>query len=638
MHSTDRASIQMSKSSTVLATAPLLRRAVEPPMKSPFQAHLERLHARYAGLRTGEVATYIPELAKADPRWFSICIATIDGHVYEVGDSRQPFTMQSISKPFTYGLALEDRGADEVLRRIGVEPSGGAFNSISLAPATGCPLNPMINAGAIAAASLIAGRSRQDMLDRLLAVFSLYAGRPLRIDPATFESEHQTGHRNRAISHMLRNFDIVDDPEAALDLYFRQCSIEVNCRDLALMAATLANGGVHPRTGERAVVPQYVDPMLSVMNSCGLYDYSGEWAYRVGMPAKSGVSGGMLMVLPGQLGIGVFSPPVDARGNSVRAIEVCKDLARDLVPHGLRGARSSPPALRAQYDLAAVRSLRLRSQAQRDILYREGPRVRIYELQGELSFTAIEPVVRAIVDHGAGLDVVVLSLLQVTHVADPGARILLDLIKALHQRGQRLAFASSGKQSGLLRFLDEQLTADTRIPRFADLDAAVEWGENRLLGAAPAAAAEAPCRNLAEHDLCLGLDADAITRIEALLEPRRYAANTSIIKSGDPAREVYLLMSGEVSVLQAIHGAPPRRLSTLSAGMSFGDLANIDRSSCTAHVRADTAVECRVLSATAFERLSDTDPRMKIMLLQNMLRGEHRIVGWLNQEVAALSG
>lgn len=181
----------MSKSSAVLAATQPLRRAFEPPMKSPIQAHLEHLHARYAGLRTGEVATYIPELAKADPSGFAICIATTDGQVYEVGDSRRLFTMQSISKPFTYGLALEDRGADEVLRRIGVEPSGGAFNSISLAPDTGCPLNPMINAGAIAAASLIAGHSQQDKLDRLLAVFSLYAGRPLRVDQTTFESERE---------------------------------------------------------------------------------------------------------------------------------------------------------------------------------------------------------------------------------------------------------------------------------------------------------------------------------------------------------------------------------------------------------------------------------------------------------------
>ena len=219
-------------------------------------------------------------LGKADPDWFAICLATTDGQVYEVGDSRQTFTIQSISKPITYGLALEDRGYDAVLGKIGVEPSGDAFNSISLNPQTGCPLNPMINAGAIATTSLVAGHSDEDRLERLLTVFSDYAGRRLGIDESVYRSEKETGHRNRAIGHMLRNFDVLtNDPDGALDLYFRQCSILVDCRDLALIAATLANGGVHPKTGERAVDPKVVDSVLSVMTTCGMYDFAGEWVY-----------------------------------------------------------------------------------------------------------------------------------------------------------------------------------------------------------------------------------------------------------------------------------------------------------------------------------------------------------------------
>src|SRR5262249_821669 len=163
------------------------------------------------------VARYIPELAKADPQWFGIALATVDGHIYEVGDSRQPFTIQSISKPLTYGLALEDRGVERVRAKIGVEPTGDAFNALSLAAATGCPLNPMITAGGIAAASLVAGRSEEDRLARLLAVYSAHAGRPLSIDATVFASERATGHRNRAIGHMLRNFEILaGDPEPAL--------------------------------------------------------------------------------------------------------------------------------------------------------------------------------------------------------------------------------------------------------------------------------------------------------------------------------------------------------------------------------------------------------------------------------------
>ena len=174
-------------------------------MKSPIQEYLERLHEKYAELRDGEAATYIPELAKANPEWFGICVVTTDGRIYEVGDTQQPFTIQSISKPFTYGLALDDCGCDAVLAKIGVEPTGDAFNSISLAPGTGCPLNPMINAGAIAATSLVAGYSQEDKLRRLLGVYSLYAGRQLALDPAVYESERATGHRNRAIGYMLRS-------------------------------------------------------------------------------------------------------------------------------------------------------------------------------------------------------------------------------------------------------------------------------------------------------------------------------------------------------------------------------------------------------------------------------------------------
>ena len=246
-------------------------------IRSPFQDHLEALHARFRSLDSGEVARYIPELAKADPEAFGVAVATVDGHVYEVGDSRQPFTIQSISKPLTYGLALEDCGVERVRAKIGVEPTGDAFNAISLAAPSGCPLNPMINAGAIAAASLVAGRSEADRLARLLAVYSTYAGRALSLDAAVFESERATGHRKRAIVHMLRNFKIVGgDPEPALTLYFQQCSVAVDCRDLALMAGTLANGGANPVTGERALRGDLVESVLSVMTTCGMYDSSGE--------------------------------------------------------------------------------------------------------------------------------------------------------------------------------------------------------------------------------------------------------------------------------------------------------------------------------------------------------------------------
>jgi glutaminase len=221
---------------------------------SPIDAYLERLHERWQGDVSGAVADYIPPLALADPEWFGIAVATTDGHCYEVGDSRRRFTIQSISKPFTYGLALRDLGLAAVDARVGVEPTGDAFNSISLAPDSGRPLNPMINAGAITSTSLVAGASAAEREERLLAAYASFAGRPLAVETAVYKSERDTGHRNRAIGHMLRSFGILEtDPEAALDLYFRQCSVAVDCRDLSLMAATLANGGVHPLSGERAL-------------------------------------------------------------------------------------------------------------------------------------------------------------------------------------------------------------------------------------------------------------------------------------------------------------------------------------------------------------------------------------------------
>src|SRR2546426_2444588 len=200
---------------------------------SPILDYLCELHREVAKIRDGSVATYIPELAQADPNWFGICVVTATGNVYEAGDSRQPFTIQSISKPFVYGMALEDHTRAEVLAKVGVEPTGDAFNAISLEPGTGRPRNPMINAGAIATAGMIAGKSPATRLQRILQSFSLYAGRELSLDEAVYRSESETGHRNRAIGHMLRNFNILTEPpEPVVDLYFKQCSVSVTCRDL----------------------------------------------------------------------------------------------------------------------------------------------------------------------------------------------------------------------------------------------------------------------------------------------------------------------------------------------------------------------------------------------------------------------
>jgi glutaminase len=293
-----------------------------------------RLHEKYRDLNEGEVAIYIPELGKANPNHFGISLVTVEGEEFSVGDSQQEFTIQSISKPIAFLMALEKHGRDATLTRVGVEPSGDPFNSIELDPKTTRPFNPMVNAGAIAVASLIKGVSREAGINAFVERLSRAAGRPLRIDDAVLASETATGHRNRAIAYLMRNFEIVDDAVAhTLDQYFAQCSVLVTSRDLAFIGATLANMGENPVTHEEVFSVEYVKDILSLMFTCGMYDYAGEWAYRVGMPAKSGVAGGIMAVVNRQLGIAVYSPRLDARGNSVRGIKVCAELAGDFGLH-----------------------------------------------------------------------------------------------------------------------------------------------------------------------------------------------------------------------------------------------------------------------------------------------------------------
>lgn len=301
---------------------------------SPFRNYLTELYSKYQSLNEGAIADYIPELTTADPAWFGICVVTTDGQVFEVGDCDQLFTIQSISKAFVFGLALEEHGREYVNSKVSVEPTGEAFNSIVLDEATNRPYNPMVNAGAIATTDLIKGYSCTERLKKLLDMFKRYTGREHDINVPIFLSEKSTGYRNQAMAYLMRNFGMVgDNIEQTLDLYFQQCSMMVNARDLAMLSATLANGGKNPVTQEQAIDECYVQDVISVMLTCGMYDGSGEWAYRVGIPAKSGVGGGITAVVPGQLGIGTFSPLLDAKGNSLRGIKVCEDLSKDFGLH-----------------------------------------------------------------------------------------------------------------------------------------------------------------------------------------------------------------------------------------------------------------------------------------------------------------
>jgi glutaminase len=253
-------------------------------------------------------------------------------------------------------------------------------------------------------------------------MFGRYTGRPMRIDREVYESESRTGHRNRAIGHLLRNFDILDgDPTDAVDVYFQQCSISVRCVDLALMGATLANQGTNPVTGERAIEDAHVENVLSVMASCGMYDFSGGWIYNVGMPAKSGVAGGVLAVLPGQLGIGVFSPRLDEQGNSVRALKVCEELSRIWQLHQFNPPYSPQSSRRLSYTAAERSSTRSRQFVERTCLRNHGGRIRIVELQGNLAFSTTEPIVRWILGQADQPRTVILDFLHVTAINSAAA-------------------------------------------------------------------------------------------------------------------------------------------------------------------------------------------------------------------------
>jgi glutaminase A len=317
-------------------------------------ALLSVLHQRYKDHAAGKVATSLPELAGADPSCFGISAVTVDGAVHACGDSDQTFTTQSIAKPFVFGLALEDYGAEALSHYIGVEPTGDSFNSV-LQPerVSQRRFNPMINAGAIVTTGLIRGADPDARFARVRATLRRYLGHDVALDTAALASRQRGDDVNYALAHLLRSQGLLRvGVQAVIDLYSRQCSFEVNCRDLAMMAATLANGGVNPVTGERAVSAEHVKHILSVMYACGMYEFSGQWAYRVGLPAKGSMSGAIMMVVPGQMGVAVYSPPVDEQNKSVRGVMTCEDLSRRLELHTFR--RPVPEAARAGDSTAAL--------------------------------------------------------------------------------------------------------------------------------------------------------------------------------------------------------------------------------------------------------------------------------------------
>jgi len=584
------------------------------------------------------VASYIPELTKAHPNWFGICLVTMDGIAYSVGDSEQLFTIQSISKPFVYGAALTDRGRDFVTSRVGVEPSGDAFNTISLNSQTGAPLNPMINAGAIATTSLVAGETPEAQWRRIEASMAAFTGRDITIDEAVYQSESETGFRNRAIAWMLKNFGIIDgEPMASLENYFRQCSILVNCRDLAYMAATLANGGVHPLTGKSALPPEHVERVLSVMATCGMYDYAGSWLYEVGMPAKSGVGGGIIAVVPGSFGIGFFSPPLDGKGNSVRGIQACKELSHDFGMHVFGRTNNPKMALSRIYTASEAPSRRQATIEMRAYMSEHARRIKYLCLHGFLSVDGIEYVIRQMQEMAPDTHSFILDMHQVVGVSESAARLLNKARLGFGEDGIAVVCSRINDRHGVFGPLSKSVqNDDCGFLRFEDNDLAVEWCENRLMCEAPNSSIAT--RPLADSFLLKGLDETLMQQIEAVAHSHIFSTGEQILSVGHEGDgRVFFIESGRVSIVIPIQNGTHQRIASLGPGMEFGEMALLGQTTRSASVYADTEVRCRILEAADLEKISNQAPLLKIRLLENLARDMATKLKGANQWIAALA-
>jgi glutaminase len=316
----------------VVAGALALSTAARAQTPADIDAALKAAYDKYRTLKEGANADYIPALAKVDPNIYGIALVTTDGKTHTAGDVRSEVSIQSISKVFTMALVMEEQGAGAIESNMGVDATGQVFNSIvAVEQYKGAEMNAMVNPGAITATSMVRGASRDEIWKKLLGWYGDFAGRPLSVNQEVFKSESDTNQRNQAISMLMFAYGhIKDKPLQATDIYTEQCSVSVNAKDLATMAATLANGGKNPLTGKQVMKVENVPEVLAVMATAGLYDDSGKWLFRTGLPAKSGVGGGIVAVSPGRFGIAVVSPPLDKAGNSVRAQKAIADISNAL--------------------------------------------------------------------------------------------------------------------------------------------------------------------------------------------------------------------------------------------------------------------------------------------------------------------
>jgi glutaminase len=580
--------------------------------KPPLLRFLDRCHADFSAETGGAVADYIPELGKADPDRFGISLATLDGHVYEVGDTRIPFTIQSMSKAFVFALALDTLGATRVESAIGVEPSGDPFNSIRL-NAENHPFNPMVNAGAIACSGLIHEAKGDGAFEYIRQALSRFAGRDLGIDEAVYASESATGDRNRAIGYLLRNSDVIkDDVGAVLEVYFRQCSVLVTARDSAIMAATLANRGTNPVTGEQVMTPYAISRTLSVMTSSGMYDYAGEWIYRVGIPAKSGVGGGILAALPARLGLGSYSPRLDSHGNSVRGIKVCEALSSHYDLHMLNRSDDARNSIIADYNIGKSPSRRSRRPHEQTILAAHHQDVRIIELVGTLTFSNIDYVSRQLAARPRP-QFIIFDLRRVAAVTRAGARLLTEGFRELAAFNVTAVLSGIERTSPAWRTIGEWAKGISNLRHYALLDDAIEWAEDQVIYRHGGAIDAEETTELSEQALLAGLTPAELAELAALGTIRTYPPGATIIAATEAATSLFFLKSGVVHVM--LPGSI--RLATLTAGMAFGEMALLETQR-SADVLADKSVTALEVPLRDFQRFREANPRTGERIMRNL--------------------
>ena len=517
-----------------------------------------------------------------------------------------------MSKPFVFALALDTLGAARVESVIGVEPSGDPFNSIRL-NAENHPFNPMVNAGAIACSGLIHEAKGDGAFEYIRQALGRFAGRELDVDDAVYSSESLTGDRNRAIGYLLRtNAVIKDNVVSVLEVYFRQCAILVNARDIAVMAATLANRGINPVTGEQVMTPYAISRTLSVMTSSGMYDYAGEWIYRVGIPAKSGVGGGILAALPARIGLGSYSPKLDKHGNSVRGIKVCEALSAHYDLHMLNRSDNARNAIIADYDIGENPSRRSRRPHEQTILAAHHQDVRVIELMGTLSLSNVDYVARQLVAKPRP-QFVIFDFRRVTSMTLAGARLLAEEFQELAAYHVTVIVSGIKRADAEWQPIAERTASLPNMRYYFLLDAAIEWAEDQVVFRHGGSIDFFETTELSEQPLLAGLTDEELTDLASLGAIRTYQPGEKIIATGDAATSLFFLRSG------VVHVTLPDgiRLATLTAGMPFGEMALLEPRR-SADVLADMSATAFEVPLRDFERFRKQHPRAGERIMRNL--------------------